>query len=195
MRTRCAGTSGLPPPDCSIRIGLFRLDPRRICSAMFLLPEGRARFQIVHEKLRRFERGCTASACDGNKDDALARREAPDPVYHGHAENRPACLRLLYMPRDLALRHARIMFERERVEPVIAAHQPCEGNNGANIRPAGHKPFTFRPTVEIGGLDAYRFHPPVTGGKKASSSSSRRGASKRTCSWLSAARNRSGSAN
>src|ERR1700692_2838278 len=98
MQMKCAGTSGLPPPDCSIRVGLFRLDPRRVRSAVFLLPERGARFQIVHEKLRRFERGCAVSACDANKDNALARRETPDPVYHGHAENRPTRLRLVHMP-------------------------------------------------------------------------------------------------
>ena len=59
--------------------------------------------------------------------DVLARRDAAVAVDDGDAEQRPARARLLDVARDLGLRHAGIMLERERGDrlAVLARRGRC----------------------------------------------------------------------
>src|SRR5579862_7517273 len=103
-------------------IAPFRLDPFRCRAAFLLFPEWRARFQIVDEKFRRLE-GCRAvSTRDGDQNDVLAWNKPSGAMNDGDAEKRPSAFGLVSMTRNLALRHAGIVFERERRQTILAAY-------------------------------------------------------------------------
>src|SRR5262249_38436283 len=74
-----------------------------------------------------------------DEDDVFARLEPAITVDHGDAEERPAPLGRLHVTRDLGLGHARVMLERhgrERRTALVAAADPGEGDDGADIAAA-----------------------------------------------------------
>ena len=67
----------------------------------------------------------------------LARLDAPKAVDDADAQERPAPLGGFYVPRDLRLRHLRIMLERhgaKRGARLLAAADAGEGDDRAHVR-------------------------------------------------------------
>src|SRR6185437_4970974 len=112
------------------------------------------------------------------------------------AQQGPALGGFFDMACDLPLRHAGIMFERQRLQIVVAAHDANETCYATDVHLPIRQCLDLVVEVEVFLLNAdMRFHPPVTGGKNATSSLSEIAASKLTCCWLTAARSRDVSPN
>src|SRR5689334_7886883 len=149
---------------------------------MFLLPEGGARFQVIHDELARREGVAAMRARYGDEHDLLARCEIAVAVDHRAIEDVPAAASLLDDRRDGALGHARIVLERH---PHLA-HQADERRHRTNAR-ARRNGLHLPGKVEV--LALYGdLHPPVTGGKNATSSPARIVAEAGTISWFTAIR-------
>lgn len=136
-----------PAPKRSV-IGILGADPaaRRPVGEMLLLPEGRGRLEIIHDEIRRIERGLAMRRGRQYQDDIAARRNLAEAVDGGEAADRPALHGDAAYAGDLRLRHAGIVFELEGSEPsALVAAEPGEGDDGADIA------ATFGQSRRLGG--------------------------------------------
>src|SRR5262245_55833027 len=110
------------------------------------LPERSAGLEIVHQELGG-RKGILAMRCGRHhQPDVLAWRDPPIAMDHGDAQEGPAALGRLDVARDLGLRHAGIVLERERrdrLAVLVAAADAGEGDDRANV---------IAPARERGGL-------------------------------------------
>ena len=98
------------------------------------------------------------------------------------AQQFPARPRFIGNALELALRHAREVLQRHGDQPVaeiIRTHQAGKTDDSTSL---GTKLCDLNSRIEIIRLNADIFHPPVTGGKKATSSSWPITAPSRACS-------------
>src|SRR6202034_1887351 len=131
--------------------------PRRAARFLALLPERRPRFQVIHQKFRGGKRRLAVARRRDHEHDRLTRSNPSVAVDHSHPEERPARLRLLDVARDLGLRHARIMFEREcgdRFAIFVGAAKPGEGNHRADIGARAREPRRLGSGVKTFALQA-----------------------------------------
>ncbi len=116
---------------------------------------------------------------DGHQHDIVAHRQFADAMNDRDIADGPARSGVFDEPGDLTLGHARKMLQRQGFHAAIAAHHADKAGNRAH--PRFSQRGNFHAGIEVFGLD-FDFHPPVTGGKKATSSASATGASNGTCS-------------
>ena len=116
----------------------------------------------------------------GDKHDLLSRKKPSDTVDDGHILKRPAGTGFGLDPLQLALGHARKMFQHHGCDAVVAAQPPHRSDkqrnaaNGLRLKRAA-----FRADIEILALNPHRHsQPPVTGGKNATSSPAATGVSR-----------------
>lgn len=127
----------------------------RPVAEMFLLPEGRARFQIVHQVFGGLQRRAPVACRRDDEHDRFARRQAPMPVNHGEPLQREPLFRLTGDPGDLVARHAGIVFQFERRQaPVLVAADAGKGDDSADVSPAGSQPRAFGAFIERLALNA-----------------------------------------
>src|SRR5215472_9489410 len=126
-------------------IGLLGGDPAARAGLLDLLPERRARLEIVHQEFRRRESVVPMRGGGYYQHDVLAGRDAAEAMDDAHAKERPAALRSLDLARDLGLRHGGIVLEGERRDGgavLLAAADASEGDDGADVgapaRERGH---------------------------------------------------------
>src|SRR5262245_6905058 len=136
-----------------------------------LLPEGRLGLEVVHQELGGVKRRLAMPRGGDHQHDVVARLEGADAVHDQARLQRPACMRLRLDALKFALGHARIVLEHHAgngFARIVGAHEPREGDDGADIAAAGRQPGDLGADLEVGGLDAHaQGQPPVTGGKKA----------------------------
>src|SRR4030095_7994856 len=94
--------------DIVRRPGFYPTRPR---AALFLLPEGRARLEIVHDELAGCERIAAVRARHDYEHDLVSRLKKAHPVYDERVVNIPAAFGLPYYLLDGLLRHFWIVLE------------------------------------------------------------------------------------
>src|SRR5512143_415461 len=90
-----ARRSHLAPARSRVVVARARLDPPRAVGRRFLLPERRARLEVIHDELARRERLAAMRARHADQHDLVAGRERSDAVHNEGAENVPARSRLV----------------------------------------------------------------------------------------------------
>src|SRR5579872_2145867 len=161
---------------------------------MGALPEGRARLQIIHQEIRRFERFAAMGRSGGDEYDAAARLDQTVAMDDRQAEKRPARQGLAGDALDLGQGHGAVMLDFERFKPpALVATQADETDQRADIGAAFAQRIGLRGGVEILALNAndrrgFHRQPPVIGGKKAISLAPAIFASCETWAWSIAAR-------
>src|SRR5512135_319677 len=93
----------------SFVVARARLDPARALRRLLLLPERRARLQVVHDELAGREGVAAMRARHDDKHDLVCRLELAEAMDDGAVHHLPARLRLLDDLRDLALGHAGVV--------------------------------------------------------------------------------------
>ena len=96
-------------------------DPVALAVArMLFLPERGARLKVIHQERGGSQRRLAMGGGGYHEHDVLARPDAPEAMNDREPLQRPARHRVLGMPPDFRFRHARVMFQRQRRDRVIA---------------------------------------------------------------------------
>src|SRR5690606_34813729 len=115
-------------------VGIARLDPAIALGRPLLLPEGRARLEIVHDELARGEGIAAMPRQHHDQHDLVAGSQLADAMDHEARLDRPALGRLATDRGERGLGHARIVLERHGIERGAAArcaHRADEARDGA----------------------------------------------------------------
>jgi len=137
-------------------IMIVRLDPARPAGLFLTLPERRAGLEVIHQEFGRFKRRLPVLRGRQHQHDIFAGRDAADTMNHGQAHQRPARHRGLGMPGDFSLRHAGIMFERQRGDGSVVlavAANAGKTDDGTDILAPVRQRRDLMCDVEIGLLN------------------------------------------
>src|SRR6185295_6914708 len=175
---------GCIPAPRRVVVRALRLDPIRSFVAVLLLPERRARLEVVHDEFAGRERIAAVRARHRDEHDLIARLQLAVAMDHARVAYLPARFRFLHDLRDLALGHPGVVLEGHG----DLAHQADEARDGAYL-PVSGQVSDFETGIKVLALDR-DLHPPVTGGKNATSSPALMRAPACTMSWFTAVRTR-----
>ena len=118
---------------------------------MFLLPEGRAAFEKIHQKFGGGKRRLPVTAGADHQHDRLARPDFAKAVNDGQAPQRPAGFRLAGDALQLRFRHSGVMLKLQRGERArLVAAQADETDQRANVSAALRQSLAFGGGVERG---------------------------------------------
>src|SRR5438067_1191563 len=159
------------PALARLVVARTRIDPARAFGRVFLFPERRLGFQVIHQELAGLEALVTVRGSDGHHHDLLAGLQRPDAMDHARAEDVEAPLRLIDHGFDRLLCHAGVVLELHHGH-LRTAHRADEAADRAHALVASAQVSAFLRQVEVFVLDRHpRVHrqPPVTGGKNATS--------------------------
>src|SRR6266545_7767669 len=104
-----------PPPGGGV-VALPRLHPSRAGGRVLLLPEGRARLQVIHDELAGGEGLAAMGARYTHHHDAIARHQRADAVDDQHFLQVPALAGLVADFLERLLGHAGIVLERHAAD-------------------------------------------------------------------------------
>jgi uncharacterized membrane protein YeaQ/YmgE (transglycosylase-associated protein family) len=123
------------------------------------LPEGGARLQEIHQHLGGGESFAAMRRSDGDANDLFARRDLPEAMDRGHADERPSGLGLARGARHLRLGHAGVVFELQHGQPpALVPAIADEAHHRTDVPPAVRERRCLRPRVEIFSLNPDRRH-------------------------------------
>src|SRR3990167_798201 len=125
------------PALSSSLIGATPFNPARAVGGVFLLPERRAGFQVIHDEVAGIE-GCLAVGTGGaDKDDWLAWLQATDAVDDLDSQQRPALRSLLGNLAKGLIGHAGEVFEKHAADfaPLVeVTHIADKADHRANAQ-------------------------------------------------------------
>src|SRR5690606_34473559 len=124
------------PASCRGGIGVPRLHPAIAPGCAFLLPEGRARLEIVHDELAGGEGIAPVPRQYDDQHDLVAGAQLADAMDREGRLDGPALGRLAPDRRERGLGHARVVLEGhglERGAPARCAHRADEARDGADL--------------------------------------------------------------
>ncbi len=146
-------------------VALARVDPAAAGRCLFLLPEGGARFQVIHDEFAGGEGIAAMRRGRTDEDNAIAGQKAADAVDDADPEQRPSPFGLGDDILQGLLGHAGVMFERHRLHGacidvrtggLVGAHQADETGHGADVVTPGGERGNLGAGIEISLLDADR---------------------------------------
>src|SRR5690606_12338195 len=146
---------GFLPALGSALVAATAFDPARAFAGVFLLPEGCAGLQVVHDDIAGIERRLAMGAAGTDEDDGLARLQTADAMDDLDTQQRPALTRFIGNPGQGLLGHAGKMFEEHAADfaPLVeVAYIADEAHLRANAEVGGMQGIELGAGIEGLGL-------------------------------------------
>lgn len=100
---------------------------------MFLLPKRRVGLQTINKEGAGRKRVMPMAARGANKDNPFPRSKPPDPVNDDCPGKAPPGFCLVNQRGQRSFRHARIMFQRQCRDPIVATHKASKTRDRPGI--------------------------------------------------------------